>query len=721
MHLYSIRGEQMQNQIHAKKVSTKHIRQQLEVLYQQKYNDKIGKQTNRKYKDLGLNWRTAVIMVMVLFYAGLYHAQASAEKYFNLDDVDTPMMLSYQPKNNNYDALTLLNSQYDISITGIVASVHIKQTFLNNSEQWIDEGMYAFPVDEKAAVYEMKLVIGNRVIEGEIHEKKQAQKIYQQAKAEGLSASIVKQYRANLFSTEVANIMPHEQVTVEISYHQTLKFDAGHIDFRLPLAIKSRYMQQRFLADLSSDEKNLQATVLAPQLPQQHTLNDSNNRSISINLEAGFELAEIKSLYHNASINKTAIFHTITLQDNTLYDANDFVLRWTPKQGNEPMAAMFSEKLNGQEYVLMMLMPPKEDISLKNTNQQNREVIFIIDTSGSMHGQALSAAKDALLFGLTQISPQDKFNIIEFNTNATALFPHSIIAQANNVDKAIDFIDKLNANGGTNMMPALNLALQDKVDKNYLKQIIFITDGSVGDEAQIFSQLNSKIADARLFTVSIGAAPNNYFMSKAALIGRGTTTAITNLNDVDSQMNELFSKLSAPALTDIFVQWNADVEQNPRLIADLYSDEPIIVTAKMDKFDTQISVSGLSQNEAWSKSFDFYRDGHSKGIAKLWARNQIEDLTDDLMLDANIDAEALQKQITTLALQYHLVSQFTSLVAVDKNPDISHQIAMQRRMETRANNQAEVNFPQTALGWKGRLLMGLLLVCMAFVFRRVAV
>ena len=696
-----------------KNITTKHIRQQLELLYQQKYsNQAITKKKKRNYNGLGLNWRSAVILVLVLFYVGLYQVQAHAQETFNLNDIDTAMMLSYQKQSNNYQALTLLSSDYNVDITGIVASVHIKQTFVNATNEWIDEGMYAFPVDEKATVYRMKLILSKRVIEGEIHEKKQAQAIYKKAKSEGLSASIVKQYRPNLFTTDVANIMPHEQVSVEISYQQTLKFEAGHIDFRLPLAIKSRYMQKRFLADTDT-ETNLQAAVLANPIVNSN-IQDDKNRRIHINLEAGFELSKIKSLYHDVDIQQSNVFHSITLKDKKLYDNNDFVLRWQPTAGNEPMAAMFSEKHNGEEYVLMMLLPPKQQV--KSTSLQRREVVFIIDTSGSMQGQAINAAKDALLFALSQLDKYDKFNVIEFNSNASELFQISKPANNENITLALDFIDRLKANGGTNMSPALALAMNDKVNSDYLKQIIFITDGSIGNEAEIFSQINRQIDKARLFTVAIGSAPNNYFMKKAALIGRGTYTSITNLSEVDTQMNELFVKLSSPALTDIFVQWNTNAEQNPRIIPDLYSDEPIIVTAKMSKFDTQVAISGLSANKTWSKPFEFYRDGHSKGIAKLWARNQIEDLTDDLMLNSNIDRNLLQQQITDIALKYHLVSQFTSLVAVDKTPEQSRLVAIQRRAEAKANIIAQSNFPQTALGWQGKLLFGLILLSFAFFF-----
>ena len=701
--------------------TTKHIRQQLEDLHQQKYNVVVKKKQAKKlYQGLQLNWRTRTIVMLVLFYIGLYQVQAHAQDYFDLDDIDTGMMLSYHQQGNDYSALTLLSSQYDVDITGIVAQVTITQSFINDTPNWVDEGMYAFPLASNAAVYQMKLKIGKRVIEGEIHEKQQAQAIYEQAKSEGLAASIVKQYRPNLFTTDVANIMPNEIVKVEISYQQTLSYDAGHIDFRLPLAIKSRYMQERFLAtDDSYDsqqsqlESQLQGTGLSSTLPRTTVL-DEKNRKININLEAGFELTDLVSLNHKVLIKQNYNQHNIQLNDATLYDNKDFVLQWYPKAGNKPKAAMFSEKLNGQEYVLMMLLPPKST----QANTQKREVVFIIDTSGSMDGDAMNAAKDALLFGLTQLDYEDKFNVIEFNSYAQELFDNVQEVNTQNLDKAIDFIDLLQADGGTNMSPALALAMEDEVAAGYLKQIIFITDGSVGDEAQLFSQINKNIDNARLFTVAIGAAPNNYFMNKAALIGRGTYTSIADLSQVDKQMNELFVKLSSPALTDVYVEWNSEVEQNPRVIPDLYSDQPVMITAKMKDFNTQVALSGMSNAKSWSKAFKLKKDGASTGIARLWARNQIEDLTDDLMLDSEIDRELIEQQITAIALQHHLVSEFTSLVAVDRNPELSRLVALQKRSEQNHEVLTQANFPQTALGWKLQLLIGLFLLLIAFALNR---
>ena len=693
---------------------TKHIRQQLESLNNQQYASSKKTNKSKKYQGLRLNWRDVVILVWLLFFVGLYQVQAYAQNPIALNDVNTPMMLSYDGQKDQYSQLQLVSSVYDVNITGIVAQVNITQTFYNGSEQWIDQGVYAFPLASNAAVDGMQMRIGQRLITAEIHEKKQAQQIYDEAKSAGYSASMVKQYRPNLFTTNVANIKPYEAIEVQISYQQTLVYDAGHIDFHLPLAIKSRHTQQPLLVDSQTQidtKRDAQQTSASSS-----GINDQKRRAININLTSGFALSGVKSLHHDVTIDNGQHHQRITLADNILYDQHDFVLRWYPKKGHKPQAAMFSEKLGGTEYALLMLLPPEQVINLEATNQQKREVVFIIDTSGSMHGQALSAAKDALFFGLTQLTENDKFNIIEFNSYAQALFKKTVDANNNHIDQAVDFIDGLSADGGTNMAPALSAATQQAPSDQFLKQIIFITDGSIGNEAQLFNQISQEINSARLFTVAIGAAPNNYFMEKAAVIGRGSYTNVAKLDNVDEAMNALFVKLKSPALTDIMVDWGAhDVQQSPQVIPDLYRDEAVIVTAKMSEFDAQAVMSGFGIDQPWSQAFTFNHDGQSQGVARLWARQYIEQLTDDLMLGADQASDLLQEEITEVALSFHLVSEFTSLVAVDKTPQLSQIRASQALAVQAPTVVAKAAFSQTSLGWQWQMLLGMMLLFSAII------
>ena len=665
------------------------IRQELENMHkktqQQQHSNAAKKHlaadNRNKYRGLNMAWKDIVMFSLLILMTSVYQVRAEPAAELtpvDFEDISSGMLLSFDKSSGEYASLELVSAEYSADIFGMLATVTIKQNFRNPSDQWITEGVYAFPVANQSAVYGMKLIIGQRIIEGEIHEKQEAIQIYEQAKLSGQTASIVKQYRPNLFTTDVANIGPKETISVEITYQQTLHYDSGHFDFRIPLAVKPRYVPNNHYKPLPSSN-----------------VSTSNTRNININLDAGFELAELQSLNHDIDVVEEFSMQRIQISDTTLFDANDFVLRWQPLAGSEPKAAYFSEFKDGHEYALLMMLPPQSTERLT----QPRNITYIIDTSGSMHGTALNQAKDALLYAMSELESDSYFNIIDFDSTAKPLFTQSQQASPDNINDALIFIEKLNSDGGTNMAPALDIAMQSQnIIPDRLNQIIFITDGSVGNEAQIFQQIANDIGDARLFTVAIGPAPNNYFMNKAAMFGRGTYTHISKLSQVDESMSELFTKISSPALTDIALDWKNPVAQNPSTIPDLYQGEPVILTAKLAQRQSSFNLSGLvNDSNSWNTQLSMQGDGQSNGISRLWARNQVEELTDSLMLGG--DYEMLKDQIIALGLKHHLVTEFTALVAVDKTPDLS-------RMQ-QAQAAQDAPYPQGSLGWLMQLLFGL--------------
>lgn len=663
--------------------------------------------TQKKYHKLGLNWKDVVIFSLAMFYTTLYQVNAQAQTAessnppataVNFDHISSGMLMEFNKKTGEYHSLKLVQTDYDVDVFGLLATIKLKQTFYNDQADWVTEGVYAFPMADKSAVYQLKMTIGDRVIEGEIHEKQQAEQIYQQAKADGLTATMVKQYRPNIFTSEIANIGPYEAISVEITYQMSLRYQQDYYELRLPMAIKQRYVPASSGAEL----------------PVNHSVQDQNYRHIAVTLDAGFDLKELRSMNHNVEITQSFNQHLIDLKDQQLYDQNDFVLRWYPSLEQSPKAAYFSERKGGYEYALLMVMPPGQ---VEKTTQP-RNMTFIMDTSGSMHGSALDQSKDALLFALSELEAETYFNVIDFDSSAKALFATSQPATPNNIGKALDFVDAFSSDGGTNMAPALQIAMQrENIRSGYLNQIIFMTDGSVGNEAMIFDQIAQDIGDARLFTIAIGPAPNNYFMSKAAMFGKGTYTHIAALSQVNESMRHLFAQLSRPALTDVAVTWNtSNVVQSPSVIADLYMDQPLIITSKtainQSAGAPAFVVSGMAghnkQQKTWSEQFTLNSDGGTTGIARLWARNKVEEMTDDLMLGG--DYELLKDEIIDLALQHSLITEFTAMVAVDRNPDAS------RMAEARAAQQAP--FPVGSLGWRWNLLIGMLLMSMAVVLNR---
>ncbi len=660
------------------------IREALEQRSRKKNNSpESGRR--RQHQGLGLNWKDAVIFSLALFYLSLYQINAHAQTAIDFNDIDSGMLLRFDPSNGEYAFIEMTGVEYRVDIAGMIASVTVRQRFINNTGEWINQGVYAHPLADRSAVYALEMTVGERVIVGEIHEKVEAERIYRTAVASGQTATLVKQYRPNLFTTDVANIPPGEEVTVEIAYQQSLRYDAGHLELRIPMSIKARYLPPGSEADVPGS-----------------TIQAARERRIEVNLDAGFALESLRSLYHEVDIESKGALHRVALLDDTLLDAHDFVLRWSPLRGALPQAALFTEYHDNAEYALLMVLPPEEK---QQQITQARNITYIIDTSGSMQGMALNQAKDALLYALSELDAETHFNVIEFNSNARALFRASQPATPEKVALALDFVTALVSTGGTQMAPALNLAMQQENRvSGRLNQIIFITDGSVGNEADIFNQIATDIGDARLFTVAIGQAPNNYFMRKAAMFGRGTYTHIGELREVDQSMRTLFDKIATPTLTDVAVDWPIEVEQSPSTLSDLYADEPIVITARMPVFIKDFEISGLVGNKSWQQSLQLsQRD--VPGVARLWARNQVEEWTDEMMLGG--DRGVLRDAIIDLALQHRLVTEFTALVAVDKTP-----------RQDNPRDLTDAAYPQTALGWRAGLLWGTLCLLLGGLLRR---
>lgn len=572
---------------------------------------------------------------------------------------------------NGYTVATRMNTNASMKISGMIARVSVRQTFRNDGSEWV-EGVYVFPLPDSAAVDRLRMHIGERFIEGDIREKEQAKKEYEQAKQEGKKATLVEQQRANLFTTSVANIGPGESVIVEIEYLETLRYDDGTFSLRFPVTVTPRYIPGSPLPDRkgsgwSPDTTRVDdASLITPPVV---TKSADHRLTMNIDLDAGMPLETVASRYHPIDVSNQGAGYRVTLRDTQVPMDHDFELIWRPVPASAPRAALFTEEFDGEPHLLLMMVPPNDHSVV--APRMPRETIFIIDTSGSMHGVSIEQARKALLLALGGLGPQDRFNVIQFNSVTHGLFPVSVPATTPNVDLARDYVQRLEANGGTEMRPALQKALYAPAAEHHLRQIIFITDGSVGNEDELFSLIESGLGDTRLFTVGIGSAPNGWFMRKAAESGRGTFTYISALHEIDQKMGSLFEKLENPQLTDIVVQWpdGVQVDAYPRKVADLYSGEPVIVKAKASgefRKNSRISVRGNSVAGGWSQELAVDDGRNSAGVAAVWARARIEALFDRNRGQG--DPDAARPAVVDTALRYHLVSKYTSLVAIDKTP-----------------------------------------------------
>jgi Ca-activated chloride channel homolog len=565
-----------------------------------------------------------------------------------------------------------LGTDVIMTVSGTIARVTVTQRFENSSDRWL-QGVYVFPLPEQSAVDALRMEIGSRVIEGEIKGRDAAKQAYEAAKDAGQKASLVEQERPNIFTNSVANIGPHESIVVRIEYQETVKQDSGVYSLRFPLVVAPRYNPKGSditpveyggkpsQSDPVPDRDRITPPVLNPAKRPK-----INPVSIEVTLDAGFALGDITSSYHEIALKRTGDnTATLALAEGSVPADKDFELVWKPKVAAAPQTSLFYESVAGQDYLLAMVTPPTLDAAPKLLP---RELIFVIDNSGSMAGTSIAQAKQSLLFALGRLRPGDKFNVVRFDDTLETLFDTAVDASSDNLAIAKHFVSRLDAEGGTEMLPALQAALKDArpEDATRLRQIVFLTDGSVGNEAQLFEEIANHRGRSRLFTVGIGSAPNSYFMTRAAEIGRGTFTQIGSDEQVLERMSALFAKLEKPVMMGLKADWPAgtSVEAWPDPLPDLYAGEPVVLSAKLPSRQGELKLTGTFDGKPWTTTLKLEHAVPGAGVAKLWARSKIASL--EAKAFTGSDPDAFNGAIETVALEHHLVSSQTSLIAVDK-------------------------------------------------------
>jgi Ca-activated chloride channel family protein len=548
----------------------------------------------------------------------------------------------------NGAAAPIVLTDVRMSVTGIVNRVTVEQRFVNPTDEW-REGVYTFPLPEKAAVDHLRMKVGERSIEGKIKERGEARRTYESAKGEGRKATLLDQARPNMFVTSVANIGPREEIVVAIEYQETVRYDEGTFRLRFPMAITPRYTPGGHEPVVTEVASRSDGYVLPVH--------------VTVDIDAGLPLSSVTSAYHPVDVESRGNHrYRLTLRDGPVPAARDLELAWTPDVGSAPATALFTETKGDRTYALLMALPPA---AAAPASRPPREVTYVVDTSGSMEGVSMAQARDALAMALARLQPGDRFNVIEFNSSTRSLFAAPVAADDLTLQRARQFVAGLRARGGTEMLPALEIALAGPREASILRQVVFLTDGAVGNEDAILALVGERIGDRRLFTVGIGPAPNMFFMTKAAQFGRGTYTAIGDVREVQAKMTALFRKLESPALTDIAVQWPAGADVWPRVIPDLYAGEPVVVTAAFDTSAAtgNIAVSGRREGSAWGTLLPKSSAASESGVGVMWARARIDALMDAGRRGA--PEPEIRAAVIDVALTHHLVSKFTSLVAVD--------------------------------------------------------
>lgn len=594
-------------------------------------------------------------------------------------EVSSGSLLLQSSTPGRYVEAPLVAADVKMDIAGPVIRTRLTQRFTNPTDQWV-EGVYAFPLPEDAAVDTLKIIIGDRFIEGDIKERQEARVIYEQAAASGQRAGLVEEERPNLFTTSLANIGPGETVAIQIEFQDKARLDNGVWSTRFPLVIAPRYNPPATFG-LTADRSGRSLSVTNPvpdrdriTPPVLHPAHEPSGIeglrlpvSFDISLEAGIPLADISSQTHGLTITKPdADSARISLKESEVPADRDFVLSWKPEPAKAPTASLFREERNGEEYLLAVVNPPAIKIA---GQRRDRETIFVIDNSGSMSGDSMDQAKQGLLLALDRLAPMDEFNIVRFDDTMELVFQTAVPANEQNLARARRFVSNLEANGGTEMLPALQAALvdPDNGNKEEVRQVVFITDGAIGNEDQLFAAIHDGLGRSRLFTVGIGSAPNAYFMTRAARQGRGTFTYMDDVTKVAEQSEKLFAALENPVMTDLEVKLpSGAADAYPSPLPDLYAGEPVTLVLRAKDLKGDLTLSGRLNGSSWSQTFSIADAASSKGVSQLWGRAKIAGFEESRY--SGMSMEDVDKGVLQTALDFHLVSRLTSLVAVDKTP-----------------------------------------------------
>ena len=573
-----------------------------------------------------------------------------------------------------------LGIDVDLTVSGPTIRARVTQIFRNPTSTWM-EATYVYPLPAGGAVDTLKMVVGDRVIVGDIKERQQARIIYEQARASGQKAALTEQERPNIFTNSVANIGPGETVLVQIEYQEPVSQTGNEFSLRVPMVVGPRYNPQPIVqsVDLRPDGRGWGASHTDP-VPDRDRISPTvldpaesapvNPTSITVHLQAGFPIGDVKSHHHAIKVESPdAATRVIRLADGVVPADRDFELTWTPAAEKAPSVGLFREHVGDADYLLAFVTPPA--IAPADQKPMPRDVIFVIDNSGSMGGPSIEQAKASLIYALGRLRAGDRFNVIRFDDTMDVLFPASVLADADHIDRATAFVTALQANGGTEMVPAMRAALTDTTDDttDHVRQVVFLTDGAIGNEQQLFETITAMRGRSRVFMIGIGSAPNTYLMTRAAELGRGAFTHIGSVDQVEERMRGLFNKLENPAVTGLSAKFSeATADTTPAVIPDLYRGEPLVLAAKLDRLVGSVEIKGRIGDRPWMVTLPLANAAEGKGLSKLWARRKISD-TEIARTLRQMSPEDADKAILALALEHQLVTRLTSLVAVDRTPN----------------------------------------------------
>jgi Ca-activated chloride channel family protein len=559
------------------------------------------------------------------------------------------------------------------SISGFLSRVTVTQDFANPGADKI-EAVYTFPLPPTAAVDDMTMAIGERTIKGKILRREEARAVYDAARKAGHVASLLDQERPNIFTQSVANIEPGAHVRIIISYVEVLEYEDGKYQFVFPMVVGPRYIPGTpmgktgggFSPDTTAvpDASRITPNVTPPGTRAGHDI------SIQVDLDAGVPITYVKSTLHEIDVNqKSNASAHIELRTKKTLPNRDFILSYGVA-GGKIEDAILTHARDGNGYFTLILQPPAKPEAADVTP---KELVFVLDTSGSMSGFPIEKAKECIDLALGGLNPHDTFNLITFAGDTHILFPEPVAATRDNLDKARAFLAGRTGGGGTEMMKAIRAALDPSDALDHIRVVCFMTDGYVGNDMEIISEVQ-KHPNARVFSFGVGNSVNRFLLDSMAREGRGEVEYVTLQDDGSAAARRFHERVHTPLLTDVSVDFGAlnVSEVFPARIPDVFSSTPVVVCGRYTGGGRgTIRLSGEQAGRHVVRELAVDLPAHAPEhdvLATLWARQKIDDVMnqDWAGVQTGTPRPDVQEIITRIGLEYRLITQYTSFVAVEE-------------------------------------------------------
>ena len=556
------------------------------------------------------------------------------------------------------EQLPLKHTGATVAISGVIADVQVRQTYVNNGEKPL-EATYVFPASTRAAVYAMKMTIGERVLSAVVREKEEAREMYEQAKEEGKSTSLLEQERPNVFTMNVANIMPGDTIHVDLRYTELLVPENGMYAFVYPTVTGPRY---------AGETKGKDATANARWVENPYTREGeapAYSFDLTATVSAGMPIQALRSNTHDIDVrykNKTRA--VCSLAKNERKGGNrDFILQYR-LSGDRIESGLLLQQGKTENFFLAMLQPPERP---DPGATPPREYIFVMDVSGSMHGFPLNISKSLMEALLEDLSPQDRFNVLFFAGGSTELFAQSQPADSAHLQQALKYVSNRSGSGGTNLLTALKKAFSMEITEDYSRSFVILTDGFVSVERETFQLIREKLSEANVFTFGIGSSVNRYIIEGMARAGMGKEFVATSSSEASVQADLFKSYIEQPVLTNISYETPGfetyDIARQN--LPDVFAERPVLLYGKWKgKPRGTVRITGRSGTQDYQAELNVNKaEGKEhKALKYLWARDKIRQMDDYARVSSVKD---LRAEIVQMGLKYNLLTRYTSFVAID--------------------------------------------------------